>query len=143
MTHPSGHAPQSIWRNEPLSPFRPELRRSDQSMFALYLTSHDTTMRCVCVGACVRACVCVLLSVYLYCTISYLLHLQIITSSTFSVNDQTAAHLAEMASQGIKLLTSWTTAVMELVSQPVVTQHAICIFIMVPVHHAEVPYLLI
>ena len=46
----------------------------------------------------------------------YLLYLsQIITSSSFTLNDQTAAHLTEMASQGIKLLTSWTTAVMDMV----------------------------
>ena len=46
---------------------------------------------------------------------------QIITSSSFTLNDQTAAHLFEMASQGIKLLTSWTTAVMELVSHSTCT----------------------
>ena len=41
--------------------------------------------------------------------------LQIITSSSFALNDTTAKELTEMAHQGIKLLTSWTTAVMELV----------------------------
>ena len=43
--------------------------------------------------------------------------LQIITSGNFSYNDQTAKELMDMAHQGIKLLTSWTTAVMELVSK--------------------------
>ena len=40
---------------------------------------------------------------------------QIITSSSFTLNDQTSKEVTEMAHQGIKLLTSWTTAVMELV----------------------------
>ena len=43
------------------------------------------------------------------------LFLQIITKKQFELNDQTAKELTEMAQQGIKLLTSWTTAVMELV----------------------------
>ncbi len=43
---------------------------------------------------------------------------QIITSSNFSLNDQTAKELTDMAHQGIKLLTNWTTAVMELVCIP-------------------------
>jgi len=47
---------------------------------------------------------------------------QIITSSNFSLNDQTAKELMDMAQQGIKLLTSWTTAVMELVcSEPLLS----------------------
>ena len=41
---------------------------------------------------------------------------EIITSGNFSYNDQTAKELMDMAHQGIKLLTSWTTAVMELYS---------------------------
>ena len=41
--------------------------------------------------------------------------LQIITKKQFELNDQRAKELTEMAQQGIKLLTSWTTAVMELV----------------------------
>ncbi len=41
---------------------------------------------------------------------------QIITSSNFSLTDKTAKELTDMAHQGIKLLTNWTTAVMELVS---------------------------
>ena len=40
---------------------------------------------------------------------------QIITSGSFTYSDQTSRELADMALQGIKLLTSWTTAVMELV----------------------------
>ena len=43
------------------------------------------------------------------------LFLKIITKKQFELNDQTAKELTEMAQQGIKLLTSWTTAVMELV----------------------------
>lgn len=41
--------------------------------------------------------------------------IQIITSSNFSLNEQTSKELMEMAHQGLKLLTGWTTAVMELV----------------------------
>lgn len=41
---------------------------------------------------------------------------EIITSSNFSLNDQTSKELTEIGHQGIKLLTSWTTAVMELYS---------------------------
>lgn len=42
--------------------------------------------------------------------------LQIITSKSFQMNDERAKELTEMAHQGIRLLMSWTTAVMELVS---------------------------
>ncbi|KAL5460570.1 hypothetical protein EMCRGX_G034022 [Ephydatia muelleri] len=41
---------------------------------------------------------------------------EIITSGSFTYSDQTSRELADMALQGIKLLTSWTTAVMELYS---------------------------
>lgn len=42
--------------------------------------------------------------------------MQIITKKQFELNDETSKQLMDMAQQGIKLLTSWTTAVMELVS---------------------------
>ena len=45
----------------------------------------------------------------------HILRTQIITSSSFSLNEQTAKELMDMAHQGMKLLTGWTTAVMELV----------------------------
>ena len=47
----------------------------------------------------------------------YCWYIQIITSSNFSLNEQTSKELMEMAHQGLKLLTGWTTAVMELVRE--------------------------
>ena len=52
---------------------------------------------------------------YCTCRMMLFLFLKIITKKQFELNDQTAKELTEMAQQGIKLLTSWTTAVMELV----------------------------
>ena len=41
--------------------------------------------------------------------------MQIITSGNFTVNDQIAKELTDMARNGILLLSNWTTSVMEMV----------------------------
>ncbi len=63
---------------------------------------------CVCVSVCVAED----WQRYSACCVIYLSALygaQIITSSNFSLNEQTSKELMDMAHQGIKLLTGWTT----------------------------------
>ena len=43
------------------------------------------------------------------------LSLQIITSSQFTLNDRTSKEMYDMALRAVHLLTSWSTAIMEMV----------------------------
>lgn len=73
--------------------------------------THSVYVQC-CVSSSI-SCTCVCFT--FMCMYMYFSYCQIITSKSFQLNDERAKELTEMAHQGIKLLMSWTTAVMELV----------------------------